>query len=495
MTDWQMLVEKWDGRTTFPKFTDDADQPPPGPKRFTTTLKYLRAWRGQFTFEDHEAPWSVVARNIDINIGNLPKYHGTATFTGGTVAIQHYVPFAAKMRASFVIDDGRIHLDRIEFDTDGAKTVATGVVDVRALAGADLPVQVARAVCADAPAVLQGREMGAGRRGRFHRHVSSVQERARSRRDVRERVARRQRVPVSEAVRLAALDADRARRDQRRRAGCSAATAASPTRFGRSAPAFPPTARFEANFAGVDLASFTDFEQLKGLRFAGTASGERVLLEWPLGRFADHRGSGHLVVTPPAGVQAMTASLAAPSGARSSADRALHEWGPFAPAPLPRHLPIAGELTYRFDPEQVDFEAEPVRDRAHRRHVPGVDRVGRRRAHGVSRDERRLAGKRSGAGRHHDRLRRADESGHVRRPRRVRRDDDRAVPASAGRRRVQRRGSARVRHAGGATATRTSSSRTATSGCATASSGWTTRRCGSTACSRSVSRATMAARR
>ena len=106
----------------------------------------------------------------------------------------------------------------------------------------------------------------------------------------------------------------------------------------------------------MDLASFTDFEQLKGLRFAGTANGDRVLLEWPLGRFAEHRGSGHLVVTPPAGVQPMTASLAAASRSQSRADRGLHEWGPFAPVPLPRHLPIAGELTYRFDPEQVYFE-------------------------------------------------------------------------------------------------------------------------------------------
>ena len=155
MTDWQMLVEKWDNRNNFPKFTDDADAPS-GPRRFTTTLKYLRAWRGQFTFEDHEAPWSIVARNIDINMGNLPKYHGTATFTGGTVAIQHYVPFSAKMHASFFIDEGRIHLDRVEFDTDGAKTVATGRRRRPALAGADLPVQVARPVSADASAVLQG---------------------------------------------------------------------------------------------------------------------------------------------------------------------------------------------------------------------------------------------------------------------------------------------------------------------------------------------------
>ena len=76
MTDWQMLVEKWDGGTTSRKFTRDEPDKPAGPKRFTTTLKYLRASRGQFTYEDHEAPWSIVCPNLDINIGNLPNYHG-----------------------------------------------------------------------------------------------------------------------------------------------------------------------------------------------------------------------------------------------------------------------------------------------------------------------------------------------------------------------------------------------------------------------------------
>ena len=42
MTDWQMLVEKWDDAHNFPRFTHD-DGTPPGPQRFTTTLKYLRA--------------------------------------------------------------------------------------------------------------------------------------------------------------------------------------------------------------------------------------------------------------------------------------------------------------------------------------------------------------------------------------------------------------------------------------------------------------------
>ncbi len=117
----------------------------------------------------------------------------------------------------------------------------------------------------------------------------------------------------------------------------------------------PPTARFAASFKGLDLASFTDFQRLNGLRFAGTASGESVVLEWPLGKFADHHGSGHLVVEPPAGVQPMTASLAAANAA--DADHAFHEWGPFAPGRLPSHLPVAGDLAFRFDPEQVYVDA------------------------------------------------------------------------------------------------------------------------------------------
>ena len=60
MTDWQMLVEKWDDAHNFPRFSHD-DGKPPGPTRVTTTLKYLRAFRGQFAFEDHETPWSIVA--------------------------------------------------------------------------------------------------------------------------------------------------------------------------------------------------------------------------------------------------------------------------------------------------------------------------------------------------------------------------------------------------------------------------------------------------
>jgi hypothetical protein len=125
MTDWQMLVEKWPGRNNFPKFVDN-NRPDTGQRRFTATMKYLRAWRGRFVFEDHEVPWSVDAPNIDLNITNLPRYRGTATFKGGTIKIQDHLPMWGDFRAAFVLDGPKVHLPRIDIITDGAETTASG---------------------------------------------------------------------------------------------------------------------------------------------------------------------------------------------------------------------------------------------------------------------------------------------------------------------------------------------------------------------------------
>ena len=116
---------------------------------------------------------------------------------------------------------------------------------------------------------------------------------------------------------------------------------------------------------------------MPGLRFAGAATLHNVL-DWPSGRFSEHRGEGHLVVTPPPGVTPMSASLAAARAA--DANHTRHEWGPFAPLPLPAHLPIAAELTYRYTPDEVIVEQGALRDRAHARHLQrddGVRRVDR----------------------------------------------------------------------------------------------------------------------
>src|SRR5205823_2280451 len=54
-----------------------------------------------------------------------------------------------------------------------------------------------------------------------------------------------------------------------------------------------PTHHFDATVTNLDLIRFTDFEQLRGLKFAGTAS-LRNTLEWPSGQFHEHRGEGRL---------------------------------------------------------------------------------------------------------------------------------------------------------------------------------------------------------
>ena len=353
MTDWQMLVEKWDNRHNFPKFT--SDEPSSGPKRFTTTLKYLRAWRGQFTYEDHQSPWSVVARNLDITMGNRPNYNGTATFSGGTVAIQNYVPFAASMKSHFTIDGSRIHLDQIEFETDGAKTFATGDVDMGQWPEQSYQfkshVQFGRMrqiFFKDEKRELNGEGDVTGLfhlpkkgdrdlSGTFASQMLGVNE--------YRFPALYGRVHWTPAL-LHVTDAGA------RFFGGESQFTYSIQPLGSTVR---PTMRLETSFQNADLTAFTDFQQLRGLRFAGSASGEHVVLEWPSGRFGDgRRGGGRLIFAPPDGVQPMAASLSAARAADTG--HARHEWGPFAPVPLPRHLPVAGELLFRFDPDQVYIE-------------------------------------------------------------------------------------------------------------------------------------------
>jgi hypothetical protein len=355
MSDWQMLVEKWDGAHNFPRFSHD-DGKPPGPKRVTTTLKYLRAFRGQFTFEDHETPWSVICPNLDINITNLPNYHGTATFKGGSVTIQDFAPMWANMKAEFVIDGSRIHLPRIDMDTDGATTIASGDVDMGHWPNQGYQVKSR----VNFPRMRElffkdesWRLAGAGDFTGTFRLFKTGEETNRD-------------LTGTFTSELAGLNDYRfpslygsLRWTQH---GFSVWNAGSQfyggdARFAYDIKPFgektKPTHRFDATLTGVDLARFTDFEQFPGLRFAGSASLHN-LLEWPSGRFAEHRGEGQLTIAPPPGAVPMTASLAEARAA--DANHLRHEWGPFALQPLPAHLPIAAELSYRYGPEEVTIE-------------------------------------------------------------------------------------------------------------------------------------------
>jgi hypothetical protein len=356
ITDWRMLVERWDGGQSFPRIVRGT--PSKGPRRATVTVRWLRASRGEFVYEDHATPWNVICRNLEVTIGNLPKYHGTASFTGGTVGIQQYVPMSANMKAWFDIDGTRIHLSRIDLNTDGASTVARGELDF-----AHWPDQTYQVKS----------------RVNFPR--------------MRQLFFTRERWEVSG-------DGDFAGRFSMSKDGPDLAGSFTSELAGVNAYRFPslygslrwtrnvfevrdagskfyggdarftysikplgakvrPTHRFDTTLTDVDLTRFTDFEEFRGVRFAGRASTQN-LLEWPSGHFSEHRGEGHLLVSPPPGVTVMTERGPDPAAAAPELpdDEEIpgRRNGRVAPEPITWHLPIAGEVTYRYGPDDVSFD-------------------------------------------------------------------------------------------------------------------------------------------
>jgi hypothetical protein len=104
-----------------------------GPSTFTTTLRSVLATRGQFVYEDHGTPWSTVARNLTVQLYRSDAtndYRGRATITNGTVRIQSYQPFRMDMQSSFSMNGGKVHFDRMNLVSDGARTFVTGDVDL-----------------------------------------------------------------------------------------------------------------------------------------------------------------------------------------------------------------------------------------------------------------------------------------------------------------------------------------------------------------------------
>jgi hypothetical protein len=350
LTDWQMLVEKWPGRHNFPKIKVDDSGKPPGPKRFTTTVKYLRAWRGQFAYEDHETPWSVTAPNIDLNIVNLPTYHGEATFHGGTIAIQKFAPMWANMQAKFTIDGSRLRMDHVAIQTDGGMSEAVGEIDTSRWPEQTYDVKsrlqfprMRELFFANEPWRLSGEGHFAGvfhlfkgghdLTGTFTSPLAGVYD---------------YRFPSL----YGALHWDK-HQFQVTDAGAqfSGGDATFGFEIGPLGVPEKPKATFDVDYTDVDLAALTDFYELPGIRFAGRATG-RNLLVWPMGRFREHSGEGAVEIVPPEGAVPMTASLDAVRAA--DPDHSRHEWGPFAVLPLPGHVPIAGGVAYTYDGEQVD---------------------------------------------------------------------------------------------------------------------------------------------
>jgi hypothetical protein len=349
MRDWNMLIETWpNGRHNFPRFTRERTTPP-GPRRWVTTLRYVHARDGQFTYEDHGTPWSTVARNLDVVVRKDGEYTGTARFSNGTVQIQDFLPMQVEMRSQFSVDGALVRFSDLDLVADGSVSDITGVVDLgrwpeqtwNVRSKVDFP-RMRQLFFAREPWRLSGTgeftgtfhlfKGGRELKGTFASDLAGVNE-------YRFQDLRGALLWLPD--RLEVTDA---------RARVYGGTAQFEYRMGPLGAPTPAVARFAAKYRDVDLATFTRAIEMEGIRFAGRATGHN-LLEWPLGRFAQARGDGHVRVRPPD-----DAELLDPAAAIADLNedaRFGEEWGPFAShAPL-GYVPIGADFTYRFDPEWV----------------------------------------------------------------------------------------------------------------------------------------------
>jgi hypothetical protein len=351
LSDWRMLVEMFpDDRHSFiriPRPRSDG-----GPRRFVTTVQIVRAERGEFVYEDHHTPWSTVARNLDVTVTKLHDYRGEVRFSGGTVTIQDYLPMWANMFAQFRVDGSRIVLDRIDLDTDGARSAVTGVVDTSRWPEQTYEVhsrvhfpRMKELFFAHDDFTLSGDgtfdgtfhlyKGGRELRGRFASPVAGVDDFRFP--DLRGRLAwLPDRLEVTDAT--------------SRFLGGRTAFAFAMEPLG--VPGTPAVARFDARYDEVDLAALSDFYEVRGLRLRGRMRGHNVL-EWPLGRFVDRRAEGWVAAAAPEDVRPMTREL--PEAVRVAHERMGPPVGPFNPDPMLGYVPVGGELSYTFDRMGIDI--------------------------------------------------------------------------------------------------------------------------------------------
>ena len=433
-----MLVEKWESGHNIPRFT--RDNPPQGPRRFTTTLKYRARARAA------SSPTRITRRRGASSAPIWTSRSATCRTTtarrcshGGTVQIQNYKPMWANMRARFVLDGPHVDLDRIEIDTDGAKTVARGSVEL----GKRWPEQ-----SYDFESRVQFPRMGdiffsdqnwnltgdGDVDGKFHLFKGGHD----LERHVQERRPRLEGLSVSRAGR---------RRCTGRRPRSTSGTPGAKF-FGGDAQftySIKPlgrknvrsTSRFEASYAERRPRRVHRFSELArpavcglDVRTQPPRMADRPVRRAPRRRIR-HGGSAPGRADDDA---AIGSGEGRPEPGRGTSG------DPSRRCRFPRTCRSPRSSTYRFTADEL--ELEPSYFATERTHVTfqGATAWGERVALRVSRDEPRLAGERPGPGRPHQGLRLVERRGRRdRRARGIRRRDDRAVPPRARRRHLQRR--------------------------------------------------------
>lgn len=357
MTDWDMVIEVFrDGKHTMPTLTPE--RRPEGPRRFVTTVREVRTERGQFTFEDHGTPWGVVCRNLSVTVVRARgEYRGRSSFSGGTIWIQDFVPMGAAMETGFLIEGGKLHLDRIDLITDGARSQLVGDVDFtrwpeqfyQVRSRVDFP-RMREMFFAGESWRLAGEgdfdgtfhlfKGGRELKGRFSSALAGVNDYQFANLDGSLRWLP-DRFEVSEAT-ARFFGGRTAFRYELAPIGAAGGTPAT----------------FDATYEDVDLAAFSDFLDIEGgLRLAGRASGHN-LLQWRLGRFSGHRGAGELRAQPPPGVHLVDRKLA--PAVVAEADVREPEVGPFNPTRPLGYVPVGGRVTYEYGPDTVALRPSVV---------------------------------------------------------------------------------------------------------------------------------------
>jgi hypothetical protein len=350
MTDWTMQIEKFQRGNSMPNLKRKT-KTPPGPKRFTTTLYSLHAYRGQFTFIDHST-WTTVARNLDIRVRHdTGEYLGTATITDGTVRIKDYQPMRADMRVKFKLDGSLLRLPEIVLYTDGAHSLVTGEVDFgrpwpQMIYHVDSKVDLWR-MREIFFATESWRSRGEARfkgdyrlfpgghelKGGFTSALAHVNAFAFP--NLRGSL-------VWEPHRFEVTKAS---------AGFCDGTASFRYLIAPISAPTPAVVRFDLTYRDVDLALLSDAIGMRGLRLLGTATGDNVL-EWPLGAFSQHRGGGRMGIVPPEGRSLLAR---APDLEEAAIHALAPEYGPernLSRFPVP--TAVGGEFVYRFSPEWLD---------------------------------------------------------------------------------------------------------------------------------------------
>jgi len=355
LTDWEMTIETWQGgRHNFPKVTPKNKRE--GPPPFITTVKSVLATRGHFVYRDHGTPWGIDAPDLTVQLvksGPTNDYRGRSTFSRATVRIMSYQPFALDMRSRFKINGGKVEFDRIDLDSDGAKTVATGVTDLtrwpeqlyQLRSRIDFPTQkdiyfhgqkFDVSGVGDFTGTFHLFKGGRELKGSFTSPMAGVNDwRFPNLRGNVRWVA--ERLEITNAT--SGLYGGAARFDY--------------IMAPLGKPSTPARATWDVEYKDVDLTQLSDFLETQGLRLSGRATGKNHL-EWPLGKWSLKTGRGETTVTPPAGVRPMTREL--PPDLVAAVTSLPEETGPFNPKLSLGYQPFAGRIVYALDPEWIRLD-------------------------------------------------------------------------------------------------------------------------------------------